>query len=403
MLWTSRRDRLFAIGAVALVPLMYLVSFAVFESSDAYGSSGGLSARVSGVHTAQDEDAVVPVGLDAFFSLLVVAAGAASEAPLDSVFIEVRAGLDLVEGTTQILDEQDATFQYRELLIGWAAHEQRSPGDKLSASILLKSAAGDTVLSRVLSVTDASPSLALPAPELQDWVRELRDHGQSLTCGTSAPRTFGAELSEFIDATLALPAPPLPIAVAWKYTLEATALAGHVTAIPERFLVQGPPYAPQEAAQVSFTNEAREYCIRVIARDLRTNLEYSEVACGAPEGPPQNADRIGECRLEDLPPDDAYRERWCRTHPESACPPAPAPTDPVPTADPPPSAAPTPTPAPTPAPTPDADADHPHRTSQACALTSAPKPRASNIAALWSLALLLAARARRRRAATSTR
>ncbi len=322
-------------------------------------------------------------------------------APLDSVFIEVRAGQDLLEGTTEILDEQYATFQYKELLIGWEAQVQRAPGEQLSASVLLKSAAGDTVLSRVLNVTEASPSLAPPAPELHDWVHELRDYGQLVTCGTATPHTFGAELGEFTDAKLALPTPPLPIAVARKYTLEATALSGQLAAIPAGFYVQGPPFPPEEQARVSLTDEAREYCVRVTARDLRTNLEYSEVACGAPEGPPQNADRIGECRLEDLPPNDAYRARWCRTKPESACPPEPAATDPVSVMDPPPSAAPTPTAAPAAAPA--AATDDQHHTSQACALTSAPKPGARNVTALWSLALLVVACVRRRRTAISTR
>ncbi len=52
MRWCSRRDWLFAIGSVALVPLMYLASFTVFETSDAYSSSGGRRTRQRRAHGA---------------------------------------------------------------------------------------------------------------------------------------------------------------------------------------------------------------------------------------------------------------------------------------------------------------------------------------------------------------
>jgi hypothetical protein len=396
MRWRHRSDWLFGVCSAALIPLSYFGSFLVFESADAYSSTGGRSPDVpqppfDGVTIPKGLDLAVPVGLDAFFSFEAIARGVASEAPLDSVTFEVRneAG-ELVPGTAKILDDQRTDEpQYAELLIGWEAAELLPEGAVLDATVRMRSSVEEAPGRAILTVSDASPVLTEPHFQFRFWTHVITDRGALLECGTGAPHAFGSEVVEFDHNWLEfLSAQMPPIAVAWKYTLETTPETGAADPLPLRFFNLGPSYSDTVSkVDLSFEGQRSEHCISITARDLRTDLEHSQELCSEP-GPTtgtQNSDAIAACRFEDLPPGDEYRERWCRAHEQPPeCQPivdgtAGAPGDP----EQPPNV--------------DDHDDKAHRTSQACALTTPPRPTAGDAAALWSFALLLAAWVRRKK------
>jgi hypothetical protein len=410
MRWRHRSDWVFAVCSAALIPLSYFGSFLVFESADAYSSTGGRSPDVprppfDGVIAVYDWELAVPVGLDGFFSFPVIARGAASEAPLDSVTFEVRneAG-ELVPGTAKILDDQRTDEpQYAELLIGWEAAELQPEGAVLDATVRMRSSVEEAPGRAILTVSDATAVLTPPDFEFGVWTHLVRDRGALLECGTGA---FRSEVFEFdhISLTSTVHGQISPIAVAWKYTFATTPETGAVDNLPYSAFELGPSFDTGIFLNRSFEGQRSEYCIVITARDLRTDLEYSEKFCSEEPGPTtaiDNFDSIAGCRFEDLPPGDEYRERWCRAH--SGMPPecqpivegtagssgiagspgmAGAPDNANDTGQP---------------STVGDEGEKPHHTSQACALTMPPRPTACDAAALWSFALFLVARARRRK------
>jgi hypothetical protein len=306
------------------------------------------------------------------------------------VTFEVRneAG-ELVSGTAKILDDQRTDEpQYAELLIGWEADELQHEGGVLNAKVRFLNSVEEATGWAILTVSDASAVLTEPDFQFRAWNHVVVDRGALLECGTGAPHAFGSELAEFDQNLLELPTRMAPIAVAWKYTLEPTPETGPADPLPLRFFILGPSSTPVGHLELAFEGPRSEHCIQITARDLRTDLEYSETICSEP-GPTtaiDNSDAIAACRFEDLPPGDEYRERWCRAHDDQPpeCQPivegtAGSPGDP----DQPPTLG--------------DDEEKAHRTSQACALTMPPRPTACDAAALWSFALFLVARARRRK------
>ncbi len=420
MRWLCRRGWLFPGCLALLVPLSYGGSFLVFETSEARSCTGGLSGTggqlpTDGLTLLEYLGDRLTVGPDAFFSFRVRARSAAIETPLDRVTIRVtnQAG-ELVPGTARVLDDQRHDQpQLADLLLGWEASKPQAPGE-LTASVVLKTNIGSETWSGALLVTDEESPLPEPAFELRDWAHGLRDTGEQISCGMpnpcGTPYTFGSQLTDFAQMTLASLTPAPAVAVAWKYTLEPSAGAA-ADWRPERFFVQGPSPGPIEELLSSSTRLQDETCLHIQARDLRTDLEYSTELCGAPSDPPQVHDKISNCNFENLPADAAYQERWCRAHPDTTQ--AECQSILFPGSGPPPSGtagrASTAGSAGNPAASSPggngntaAEPTAERNTSQACALTRAPAPGARATSAAWALALLLAARARRRRASSST-
>ncbi len=420
MRWLYRRGGLLPVCLAVLVPLSYGGSLLVFETSDAQSCTGGLSGTgghvpTDGVTLVEYMGDRVSVGPDAFFSFRARARSSAVESPLDSVSIQVtnQAG-ELVPGTLRVLDDQRYDqLQLADLLLGWEAFEPQASGE-LTAKVVLKTSFSSQTWTGTLLVTDEDAVLPEPAFELRDWTYGRRDAGEQLSCGIPNPcgtaYTFGSQLSDFAQVTLASLTPAPSVAVAWKYTLEPTAGAA-ADWRPERFFVQGPSSEPLEKLLSSSTQLQDETCLQIQARDLRTDLEYSTKLCGAPTDPPVLDDGISNCHFVDLPPGAEYQERWCRAHPDTTqaeCQSILGPGTGLPTSG---AAGRVSTagsasnPA---ASSPGGNGNTPaepaseSRTSQACALTGAPAPGTRATSAAWALALLLAARARRRRAATST-
>jgi hypothetical protein len=390
-----RSSWVFGACSAALLPLSYAGSFLVFESADAYSSTGGRSPvpqrPFEGVIAARGLDLAVPVGLDAFFSFQAIARGAASEAPLDSVTFEVRneAG-ELVPGTPTILDDQRTDEpQYAELLIGWEADELQPEGAVLKATVRLRSSVEEAPGAAILTVSDATAMLTEPDFQFLDWTHVISDRGDRIVCGKD-PRAFGSEVVEFdhnvIESIPGEAAPP--VAVAWKYTFEPTPETGDTDQLPLSSFNLGPSFFDTVTfVDLSFEGQRSEHCIVITARDLRTDLEHSQKLCSEP-GPTtatQYLDSIAACRFDDLPPGDEYRERWCRAREQPReCQPIVEGTAGSPGNQDPPS-------------TLGDDEEKPHRTSQACALTAPPQPTAGDATALWSCALLLTARVRRKK------
>jgi hypothetical protein len=255
-----------------------------------------------------------------------------------------------------------------------------------------------TIRLAILTISDATAELTQPNFQLSFWTHVIADRGDRLECGTEEPRVFGSQVFEFdhnrVESIPTGRTPP--IAVAWKHTFETTPETGAADPLPYSVFELGPSSATGIVLALSFEGQRTEHCIVITARDLRTDLEYSQELCSEP-GPTtaiSNSDAIAFCRFEDLPPGDEYRERWCCAHePARECLSNVEGTAGAPAM----AAAPGNTEATRQPPTADDDQESAHHTSQACALTAPPQPTASNAAALWSCALLLAARLRRRK------
>jgi hypothetical protein len=404
MRWWTRRDTWVCAGCwVALVSLFYLGSLVTFESSTASGCSGGSV----GSPTYDDSFGVellaasLPVGPDAFFSVSGTAQGSAAEAPLERVSIDVKteAG-DPVPGAASLLyDSWYEGGKRRQVLIGWQATEPRLVGEILIATVVTTSAAGRSHQSLSLKISDGGPVLGEPDLGFRDWQYVTTDSGVARDCAPAAPcvysAQFGSDLQRSTQVTLELPRVWTPVVGAWKFSFEAVPDKPQPTSLPSPYIAQGPPLDNQRMAKVRFETQADEYCVRIIATDLRGTQERAVERCGSPEAPPPEIieDGISDCLSSSIPPEDL--ERWCRANggarlecegffeaPPSAQPPS----------------------------NPgmagangiagnggqlDAS-DSTSRTSRACSLAGSPSPDSNLALGAWALALLVAARRRKR-------
>jgi hypothetical protein len=396
MRWWTRRDTWVCAGCwVALGSLFYLGSLVTFESSTASGCSGGLTGN-----SVRDDSvgvqllvASLPVGRDAFFSVSATVEGAAADVPLERVSIDVKneAG-DPVPGAARIVDD----FWYegekrRNVLIGWQATEPRLVGEILIATVVTTSAAGGSHQSLSLQISDGAPALAEPDLGFRDWQYVTTDSGAALDCAPARPcvysAQFGSELRRSTQVTLELPRPWTPIGVAWKYSFEAVPNGPQPTSLPRPYVAQGPPLDNARTAKVRFETQADEYCVRINVSDLHGDQQQSVERCGAPDGPtPESVeDRISECTSSSIPPEDL--ERWCRANRafQPGCEPFSEPSPGTAGAtgiagnggqlDAP---------------------DSTSRTSRACSLAGAPTPDSNLALGVWTLAMLMAARRRKR-------
>ena len=323
MRWWTRRDTWVCAGCwVALVSLSYLGSLVTFESSTASGCSGGLSGSTTHADSfgVQLLAASLPVGPDAFFSISGTAEGSAAEAPLERLSIDVKSEAgEPVPGATSLLDDSwYEAGKRRHVLIGWQAAEPRIVGEILIATVVATSAAGRSHQSLSLKISDGVPELGEPDLGFRDWQYVMTDSGEARDCAPARPcvysAQFGSELQRSTEVTLELPRVWTPVMVAWKYSFEAVPEKSRLTSIPLPYIAQGPLLDEQRTAKVRFDTQADEYCVRIIATDLRGTQERVVERCGSPEATPPEIveDGISDCLSSSIPPEDL--ERWCRAN-----------------------------------------------------------------------------------------
>jgi hypothetical protein len=289
----------------------------------------------TGVRRLSAPDEVMPVGLDGFFVFQLNAGRVDAEAAVDALSLEVRDGNgELVEGDAAVLREE-SEGNALELMIGWTSRTTRTPNEVLEVRGSAENSVGRVELAVKLDVRDASAELALPELE-SEWRNLRRDTGDITSCSNGCVNScsnncvstyFGVETEEVLWVNVGGLTPETPVTVAWEYTLDEVPGKGQLAGpAPFTVLVRRGSAATSLYAGLAFRDTLDEYCVRLTARDLKTDTSLASEFCSSPERPLQEAsgDRIFEC--SSVPPE--FMPRWCEYHPSvPACADYVAPSD----------------------------------------------------------------------------
>jgi hypothetical protein len=311
---TFRKFRIFC----GLVPLLFLASLAPSKGGIiALGSAGAGPQPPAGVNSIQEFDAALPVDRDGFFVFYVATSAVEAESAFEATSIVVRtASGEVVEGEKVLLDEElynpGQPFESRELWIGWEADSVRDVGQVLEFEVTASNASGTLTSAGSLNVRDEEPELPTPDFRFTDWLHYWSDTGEEIICRTDPTMgkvSFGADISETINASIEDLDPRPGVVVAWKYRVEAVPSRGQLLSPLSWRWVTPSVVVPRRELQ--FADELPEYCVQVTATDLRYGTVKQTGVCDSPPDPlPESSrDRIGNCSITDLP--EEYRARWC--------------------------------------------------------------------------------------------
>ena len=306
------RGQSIAVGP-ALVSVAYIALLGppgAIESAE--GCTAGAPSTDSGLELAfpHTESGSIPVGRDGFVTLKVDGQGSA-DAVLERISIQVRneAG-DLIVGKAKELRSVQGSENFS-VMVGWQSDAELPSGELLDASA---TAEGASKMGKLL-VRDEVAEIEAPSFTLDDWRMVIRDTGAELACvaETSCGQyeaKVGSELERVTAASLRLEFPQAPVTVAWTFTTEEVVGKGSLVASATWDTLNH----RLGLGDVAFRGNHEEYCVRVVARDLRGGEARATEVCSEPEAGLMelNQDRIDQC----LTPPKGLEARWCEEHPD---------------------------------------------------------------------------------------
>jgi hypothetical protein len=300
----------FWLGVGALVPLLYLVSFAPNGGSlEALGCSGAGPDLRSGVTAVQRLSSPVKVDTTGFVAFEIQALNVTPKEALAAVTIEVSddAG-EPVPGTTRILDREPGdTGEPERLWIAWEADEPLELDETLALHIGAENSEEPVTMTGSLFVAGARAELPEPALSFHFWEYVSFDTGPLEYCECSS---FGSVRSIRDEARLQIDQDAPEVAVAWKYSVTGLPGKTGLASEPAVHLTTAGAGAPLKIA-LEFQGTSAEQCVQVTARDLRDDTTHTAELCEAPVPFIEafTEDAILNCSLESVP--EEYKQRWC--------------------------------------------------------------------------------------------
>lgn len=290
---------------------------------------------------------------------------------------QALAGIKLVatdESGNEIAGKLEAFGAPEQQVFGWTATHALSIGQRLNVAISIDSAfyapgVGGTYALEVVGPPEALPEASATFggwADTYDGVGDLVScTGQVSTCGSSQLQVYGAYKAAGHSVDLFADVAPAS-GVVWEVSIAQSPSQPESKPYPSQpVLITGAYASELPIGAVAIDLDAKQACVAVIVKDLRTGAEVRGDVCHAPE-PSLSIDTAGVFLAGcEAPPNAAVRDLWCQARTKASRPcdlPTPDSNDPT---DPTPSDPSDPM-------TSDADASHRSGTSQSCQLGSVP-------------------------------